>query len=46
MEQAAPGCIVLQSVVNNWALARRHSPKNMPIEADARHKMLHGCLGG
>lgn len=45
MERAERGCIVLQSVVNNGAPARRYIPKNMPVEADACRRTLQACLG-
>lgn len=34
------GSVILQSVVNNRAPAKSHTPNNMPIEAKAHHKTL------
>lgn len=38
------GSVILQSMVNNCAPAKSHTPNNMPIEAEAHHKTLPGCF--
>lgn len=48
MERVEQCCIVLQSVVNNWAPTKSRTPENMPIEAPLHHKncqvMSCGCV--